>query len=62
MNNDYETVSFSKGQKIKIGNVTYIVSSYFDESGESLTDKIKRLLIAEIKNYSNLGVLNSRKM
>ncbi len=62
MNSDYKTISFPKEQKVKIGDITYIVNSYFDENGEALTDKIKRLLIAEIKNYSNLDVLNSRKM
>lgn len=56
MNNDYETISFSKERKIKMGNVTYIVNSYFDESGEDLTDKIKRLLVKEIQNYSNSDV------
>ncbi len=56
MNNDYETITFSKERKIKMGNVTYIINSYFDENGETLTDKIKRLLVTEVQNYSHSGV------
>ena len=56
MNNDYETITFSKERKIKMGNVTDIINSYFDENGETLTDKIKRLLVTEVQNYSHSGV------
>lgn len=56
MNSDYETISFSTEQKIKIGKVTYIVNSYFDENGDTLTDKIKRLLVTEVQNYSHSDV------
>ena len=51
MNSDYETISFSTERKIKIGKVTYIVNSFFDENGDTLIDKIKRLLVTEVQNY-----------
>lgn len=49
MTDSFETISFPKQSKIKIGKVTYIISSYFDDSRGTLKEKIKNLLISEIK-------------
>ena len=45
---DCESIYFPKESKIKIGNTTYVIDSYFDENSENLKEKIKKLLISEI--------------
>ena len=49
MADSFETISFPKQCKIKIGKTTYIMNSYFDNKGEALKEKIKNLLISEIQ-------------
>lgn len=49
---DCESIYFPKESKIKIGNTTYVINSYFDENSENLKEKIKHLLITDIeKNF-----------
>ncbi len=45
----FDAIYFKKEKKVKIGNINYIVNSYFDENSETLIDKIKNLLVLEIK-------------
>ena len=52
MFNSFETILFSKQSKMKIGNTTYVINSYFDKTGESLKEKIKNLLISEVQRKS----------
>ena len=40
MVDSYETIDFLREQKIKLGNATYIVNSYFLEQGQTLKEKI----------------------
>ena len=54
MTDSFETISFPKQRKTKIGATTYIVNSYFDDSGETLKEKIKNLLISEVKRNIEL--------
>ncbi len=51
MTNYFKTISFAKETKVIIGNVTYVINSYFDETSEALNKKMKRLLISEVQNY-----------
>ena len=44
-----ESIYFPKESKIKIGNTTYVINSYFDENSENLKEKIKHLLITDIE-------------
>lgn len=46
MTDSFEIISFQKQSRTKIGKATYIVDSYFDDSGETLKEKIKNLLIS----------------
>ena len=46
---DCESIYFPKESKIKIGNTTYVINSYFDENSENLKEKIKHLLITDIE-------------
>ena len=43
------THTFESESKTRIGNSTYIVVSHFDESRESLPDKICQLLKSEVE-------------
>ncbi len=52
MTDSFETISFTKQSKTKIGKTTYIINSYFDNSGETLKEKIKNLLVSEIQKKS----------
>lgn len=52
MADSFETISFTKQSKTKIGKTTYIINSYFDNSGETLKEKIKNLLVSEIQKKS----------
>ena len=49
MTDSFETNSFQKQSRTKIGKVTYIINSYFDNNGWTLKEKIKNLLISEVK-------------
>lgn len=55
MTDSFEIISFQKQSKTKIGKVTYIINSYFDDSGETLKEKIKNLLILEVKRNIELN-------
>ena len=55
MTDSFETISFPKQSKIKIGKTTYIINSYFDNKGETLKEKIKNLLISEIQRKIELN-------
>ena len=50
MNNEIERIQFESETKMKIGAVTYVVAAHFDEAREPLTEKIRRLLSAEVEN------------
>ena len=49
MANYFDAIYFKKQNELKIGNLSYIVNSYFDENSDTLIDKIKNLLVLEIK-------------
>lgn len=53
---DDDIIFFPEKASYKIGKTTYIVTSHYDESSESLPEKIKKLLKTEIQNefYQNL--------
>lgn len=53
---DDNIIFFPEETTYKIGKTTYIVTSHYDESSESLPEKIKKLLKTEIQNefYQNL--------
>ncbi len=53
---DDDIIFFPEETSYKIGKTTYIVTSHYDESSESLPEKIKKLLKTEIQNefYQNL--------
>ena len=55
MTDSFETISFQKQSKTKIGKVTYIINSYFDNNGGTLKEKIKNLLISEVKRNIELN-------
>ena len=50
MNDEPEHVFFEPETKMQIGAVTYIVAVYFDETRETLMEKMRRLLSSEIEN------------
>ena len=52
MTDSFEIISFQKQSKTKIGKVTYIINSYFDNNGGILKEKIKNLLVIEIEKKS----------
>ncbi len=52
MSKDFETIYFPRESKIKIKNVTYVVSSHFDTAGETLKMKIENLILEEIKKIN----------
>ena len=58
---DCESIYFPKESKIKIGNTTYVIDSYFDENSENLKEKIKKLLILEIYKEPHWIALLSQK-
>ena len=49
MVNSFKLVSFPTESKMQIGKTTYLINSYFDKTGESLKEKIKNLLVSEIR-------------
>lgn len=53
MIDSYETIDFLKEQKVKIGNATYIVNAHFLEQGDTLKEKINRLIKLEVNSLSN---------
>ena len=50
---DCESIYFPQKSKIKIGNTTYVIDSYFDENSKNLKEKIKKLLLSEIYKEPN---------
>ncbi len=58
MTNSFETIVFPTQTKTKIGKITYIINSYFDDNSESLKEKIKHLLITDIQNFSEKQIPN----
>ena len=55
MTDSFETISFQKQSRTKIRKVTYIINSYFDNTGGTLKEKIKNLLISEVKRNIELN-------
>ena len=49
MTNYFDAIYFKKQKELKICNISYIVNSYFDENSDTVIDKIKNLLVLEIK-------------
>ena len=49
MTDSFETISFPKQIKIKIGKTTYIINSYFDNKGETLKKNQKFINIGGSK-------------
>ena len=49
MVNSFKVISFPTKTKMQIGKTTYLINSYFDKKGESLKEKIKNLLVSEIR-------------
>lgn len=45
-----DIIFFPEERTYQIGKTTYIVTSHYDESADSLPQKIKKLLKAEIQN------------
>ena len=63
MNCSFETIVFSKQTKTKIGRTTYIINSYFEDNGENLKEKIKNLLVSEIRRESHqIGLYEAKKV
>ena len=52
MVNSFKLISFPTESKVQIGKTTYLINSYFNTAGESLTEKIKNLLISEVQRKS----------
>lgn len=55
MTDSFETISFAKQSKIKVGKTTYIINSYFDDKSKTLKEKIKNLLISKIQRKIELN-------
>lgn len=55
MTDSFETISFPEQSKTKIGTTTYIINSYFDDSGGTLKEKIKNFLVSEVKRNIELN-------
>lgn len=49
MINSFKLVSSSTESKVQIGKRTYLINSYFNKTGKSLKEKIKNLLVSEIR-------------
>ncbi len=47
-----EVIFFDTETKCKIGNINYVVKSFYDDKKEDLAEKIKRLLKLEINKRS----------
>jgi hypothetical protein len=43
-------INFSKNSEYKIGPTTFKVSSFFNEEGKSIKEKINNLILCDIKN------------
>ena len=50
MNDIAVVVEFDREATYKIGAVTYQVTAHYDDNGESLKDRIRRLLLDRIEN------------
>ena len=52
MTYSFKLISFPTKSKIRIGETTYVINSYFDKTGKTLKEKIKNLLVSEIHKGS----------
>ena len=57
-----DIVFFPKETTYKIGKITYIVASHFDENAEPLVAKIKNLLKADIQTSGSLTGVSGTRM
>ncbi len=63
MTNSFKLVSFPTESKVQIGKTTYLINSYFDKTGKSLKEKIKNLLVSEIRRESHqIGLYEAKKV
>lgn len=63
MTNSFKLVSFPTESKVQIGKTTYLINSYFDKTGESLKEKIKNLLVSEIRREPHqMGLHEAKKI
>ena len=63
MTNSFKLVSFPTASKVQIGKTTYLINSYFDKTGESLKEKIKNLLVSEIRREPHqMGLHETKKI
>lgn len=63
MVNSFKLVSFPTESKVQIGKTTYLINSYFDKTGKSLKEKIKNLLVSEIRRESHqIGLYEAKKV
>jgi len=63
MTNSFKLVSFPTESKVQIGKTTYLINSYFDKTGKSLKEKIKNLLVSEIRRESHqIGLYEVKKV
>lgn len=49
-NKNDETILFPKESVYQIGKTTYVITSHYDDASDSLPQKIKKLLKAEIRS------------
>ena len=63
MVNSFKLVSFPTESKVQIGKTTYLINTYFNKTGESLKEKIKNLLVSEIRRESHqIGLHEAKKV
>jgi hypothetical protein len=48
-NENIKTIYFDTYNEKKIGDTTYIIESHFQEEGETVVDKIKNLIKADLR-------------
>lgn len=47
----HDVVLFNTESKVRIGDITYVVRSCFDENGDTLKEKMERLLAVKIQDF-----------
>ncbi len=52
-NNNTDTLHFKQTSNYKVGDTIFIVSSVFSETQISITERIKNILLREIKSQPN---------
>lgn len=63
MTNSFKLVSFPTESKVQIGKTTYLINSYFDKTSKSLKEKIKNLLVSEIRREPHqIGLYEAKKI